>query len=251
LFQYWNNETLAPWTNHQSNTILRKAVLKKVLPELSQDLFFKDPENRIFYIHEINSETREAHHVLIVEPTGEFPRTITAQKAVLEEGQWRLSEGVIHRYDAQGHLAQEAEFDTMTIAMEKDVSELFTPPKGPKEMSRRELGEQIQLLQKSGLPATELRMEYHFKFAAPFACLIFALMGLALVLALIKQPREWWGVVIAAMLAVLASGFYMTLTAVFRALGHGGFVDPFWAAWGPNGVFVVIAMGVLAWRTNR
>ncbi|MFH1428697.1 MAG: LptF/LptG family permease [Candidatus Margulisiibacteriota bacterium] len=251
ILSYSNNELLVPWTNHQSNNIIRKALLKKPIPEVNENVFFKDQENRIFYIGKVSADGEYLNDIMIFEPEQEFPRVIIAPKAYQHEGSWQLSNGVIHNYQADGHLLQEAIFEKMLIRVNKDVRSFFANQKGPKEMSRGELKSKLIMLKQGGISARDLEIEYYLKLAMPIACFIFALIGCALCVVFVKTTRDWWSVIVASIIAALASGFYITLTAVFRALGRGGYISPFISAWGANLFFLIIAAGFVLKKANK
>jgi len=251
LFSYVNNEHIVPWTNRQSQSLIRQAALKNPLPAVKDQVFFKDQENRVFYGEHLSADQKTLEKVLIIERTQAFPRVIIARKAVLNGRIWQLTDGIIHNYDANGHVAQEATFKTMTIRQPMDMLQLMAHRRTPKEMSRQELHRKIAILKKSGFSVSDLAIEYHLKAAMPWACLIFALTGIALCVSLVKTAKDWWGVVAASIIAALSAGFFITLMAVFRALGRGGFLPPALAAWGANIIFGILAGGIILRKTNR
>jgi lipopolysaccharide export system permease protein len=118
-------------------------------------------------------------------------------------------------------------------------------------MTQKEIQTQIQGLRSSGGDVKELRVEYYLKWVVPFSGVVFALIALSLALAWVKSSRDWWGIVAVAILALLSCGFFMTLMAVFRALGLSGMLSPPLAAWGASGIYVVLAGVLLLWKANR
>jgi lipopolysaccharide export system permease protein len=88
-------------------------------------------------------------------------------------------------------------------------------------------------------------VELHKKFAIPFACIIFVLIGAPLA---IRFPRGGVGMVIAASLAIF--GIYYTSLIGGESLGDRGTIAPFWGPWAPNLLFGFIAVLALS-RTGR
>jgi lipopolysaccharide export system permease protein len=90
----------------------------------------------------------------------------------------------------------------------------------------------------------QYRVEYHKKYAIPFACIIFVLIGAPLA---VRFPRGGVGMVIAASFTIFGI-YYMSLIGG-EALGDRGRIDPFWGPWAPNllfgaiGVFALSRMG--------
>lgn len=88
----------------------------------------------------------------------------------------------------------------------------------------------------------ELQVEWHKKFAIPFACVVFVLIGAPLA---IRFPRGGPGMVIAISLAIFGI-YYMSLIGG-ESLGDKGRVQPFWGPWAPNIFFFLLSL----WGLSR
>jgi lipopolysaccharide export system permease protein len=84
-------------------------------------------------------------------------------------------------------------------------------------------------------------VEYHKKFAIPFACIIFVLIGAPLAL---RFPRGGVGMVIAASFTIFGI-YYMSLIGG-ESLGDRGVIHPFWGPWAPNLFFGLIGIWTLS-----
>jgi len=84
-------------------------------------------------------------------------------------------------------------------------------------------------------------VEWHKKFAIPFACIVFVLVGAPLA---VRFPRGGVGMVIAVSLLIFGI-FYISLIAG-ESLGDRGILSPFWGPWAPNFLFLVIGIWGLA-----
>lgn len=87
----------------------------------------------------------------------------------------------------------------------------------------------------------QYRVEYHKKFAIPFACIIFVLLGAPLA---VRFPRGGVGMVIAASFTIFGI-YYMSLIGG-EALGDRGRINPFWGPWAPNILFGAAALWALS-----
>jgi lipopolysaccharide export system permease protein len=87
----------------------------------------------------------------------------------------------------------------------------------------------------------QYQVEVHKKFAIPFACIIFVLIGAPLA---VRFPRGGVGMVIAASLAIFGI-YYMSLIGGEK-LGDRGTIAPFWGPWAPNLLFGAIALWALS-----
>lgn len=247
---YFTNEKMVPWANNISDEILRKAMIKKPSPDILENTFFKESENRFFYVKKIHKDRREMENIVIHETTDDFPRVITAKKATYSGQLWRLVDGVVYSYDQTGLLRYQGKFQEMTIWVDQQLYNYYRTEKGPREMNTRELKQKIKTLQSSGAETSVLNVEYHLKFSLPMASFIFALIGTALVLIFIKNGRDIWGVVISVLTALLSVGFYFFVMATFRSLARGGYIAPFFGAWSPNLLFGVAAIAIIVYQSR-
>ena len=89
--------------------------------------------------------------------------------------------------------------------------------------------------------ANEFKVEYHKKFAIPFACIVFVLIGAPLA---VRFPRGGPGMVIAISLMIFGI-YYMSLIGG-ESLGDKGTIKPFWGPWAPNILFFLLSIWGLA-----
>lgn len=87
----------------------------------------------------------------------------------------------------------------------------------------------------------QYQVEYHKKFAIPFACIVFVLLGAPLA---VRFPRGGVGMVIAVSLLIFGT-YYISLIGG-ESLGDRGKVKPFWGPWAPNLLFLVVSLWGLA-----
>lgn len=237
LSSYFTNEKIVPWTNHVSEQIIRQIILRKPLPEVSENVFFKDNENRYFYIERIHPKTGEIKNIMIYEfRGGRIPRVIVAKKGRFKGDSWDIENGVIHKYDNAGYLTYEAAFDRMHIAGTADVIS-FTEQKTPQEMDSAELKNMITMLNRGGVNTRSLLVDYYMKYSIPLTCFIFVLIGIPFSLPPIRSARAW-GIVLC--IAIVFS-FYV-FASIFRSFGYGGVLPPLFSAWGPQILFGVFGV---------
>ncbi|MCX6091111.1 MAG: LptF/LptG family permease [Candidatus Atribacteria bacterium] len=238
------NNFVVPEANHKAQVLLREYVYKKGPPKIEQNVFFRDAENRYFYVNELDNQTWIMKDVMVYEmkDRGGFPDVILAKNAYWQDDQWFLKEGVVHRYDENGFLVQEIEFSEMNIDMREEFKDFFEKQREPEEMSTGELKRQIQILKTSGVNTEQFEVAYYLKFSIPFSALMFVLIGLPLGIQRTRDARAL-GVIVTV---ILAFGYYMMLS-VFRSLGRGGIMQPWLAAWMPD--FIFGCMGAVLYLT--
>ncbi len=242
---YITNEKVVPWANHISDGLLKKIEIKKPSPDILADTFFKESDGRYFYIRRIDTQTNVMEHVVIYETGGNFPRVITAKQARWDGQTWALENGIIHKYSPDGLISYQGKFQKMIIHVEQALYNYYQSQKTPMEMTTQELKAKIRTLKQSGIESDSLKVAYHLKYSMPLSCFIFALVGIALVLLFITNPKELWGVVVAVIVALLSVGFYFFVMATCRSLARAGKIAPLLGAWGPNIFYAIVAILIL------
>ncbi len=238
---YITNEKLVPWTNERSNILIREQIEKAPPISVAENIIFKDGENRFFYIKHVNSKEGIMENLLIFEETSDFPRVISAKKALWHQSSWTLVNGFIQETDSDGSVQFLDHFDEMTIHISQDLDTFFKQEKSPKEMDSKELKDKIKTLNKGGINTQGLKVEYYMKTSIPFGCAIFGLIGVAYCLTFVRTGKDWWGVIVAIIIAVLSVGLYLFITALCRAFAKDGQLTPILGAWIPNIIYGSIA----------
>ena len=161
----------------------------------------------------------------------------------------RLFDGVIHERGTTGSAFSQTSFNVYDLHLElgRILSPLDQGPRSPEEMPLRRLRETIRSKSEQGLGAIPERMELHRRFALPFAPLVFALLGIAIVLAPSASPRGRSQGVASCVAWLFA---YYALLAVGTAMGENGKLPPWLALWLPNMVVGLISVGLFI-RTQR
>ena len=244
-FSFYLGEKVVPWTNYQSNTLIQKVVLKESLPFIEENVFFKDVDNRYFYIKKVNQKNNQMEELMLYEMDSGFPQVILAKRANWNGKYWQLLDGKIHKYREDGFFDYEATFDELKLKVEYDLNSAFKKAKNTKEMSTVELKQRIAKVEKAGINAKKLKIELFLKYSFPVANFISAAIGVVLIFLFVRSSKDMWGVVKAIILALLSVFIFFFLMAFFRALSLGGSVSPFWGAWMPNVIFFVLSF--FAW----
>lgn len=232
------NEYVMPPANRKADRLLRESVFRDAFPHIRQDVFFRGPGNRYFYIRRVDVAARTLHGVMIYELVTEPPRLITARQATLrDDGYWHLEDGVVRSLDADGFTTYEAGFKQFDIRVGPTETGLALQQQTADQMSSRDLQGHMRLLRQSGVDTQAMAVDYYFKFAAPGAALIFALLAAPLALQPVRSAR-FTGVAIAIVLIFV----YYVILSMSRAWGRAGALPPFLGAWMANLVFLAAAV---------
>ena len=240
------NDYIVPEANHISQNIIREIVLKKGPPNIKRNVFFRDAENRYFYINQLDEENMIMQDIMIYEMTRErFPRTITAKEGQWVVDTWKLENGTIYNYDEEGKITYEMSFTNMDIIVKEDLKKFFSNQRTPQEMSSKELRQQIDILQQAGADTKNFEVDLHMKYSIPFSGLIFVLLGVPLGLR-VKRGSKATGIILSIVLVLL---YYIFLSTT-RSFGRGGMLTPLLAAWLPNIVFGVLG-GIIMFNAEK
>ncbi len=152
----------------------------------------------------------------------------------------RLYDGMVHERRPDRSQFSQTSFNVYNLNLELEHLPALDDESGnPEEMSMGSLREAIRTKTAQGAGAIPEMMELHRRFAFPFAPLVFAVLGLAIVLAPNRSSAgRSHGV--AACIAWLFA--YYALFAVGTAMGENGKIPAALALWLPNLVVGCIAV---------
>ncbi|MEX2281483.1 MAG: LptF/LptG family permease [Gemmatimonadota bacterium] len=124
-------------------------------------------------------------------------------------------------------------------AIEEVLSSKMSPfdPDGTTRRTQIEIKVLESRAQAAQQRVNQYRVEWHKKFAIPFACIVFVLLGAPLA---VRFPRGGVGMVIAVSLGIF--GIYYASLIGGETLGDRGWVAPFWGPWAPNFLFLLISI---------
>lgn len=243
VITFITNEKIAPWATHKSETLIRRMLMRQALPMVEPNVFIRGPENKVFYVGQVDKENSKLNRVMVFEMAeGYYPRIIIASEATYDSLNWFLQNGSIHYYEPNGLSTYEVAFKELSIPVSVDAGQFLSGQKTPFEMNLQELQQQIALFSKSGIDVKEMKMDYYFKWSLPIVCFVTTLIGAPMA---VRFPRSGRFTGIAVCIVILF--VYYALLSIGRALGKNGVLNPFVAAWLPN--FLIGGLGL--WLVKR
>lgn len=210
------------------------------------DFVYRSREGYLYTIQRLNRQEGRLSGISVERP-GNEPETpslhIVAEEAVYEPESrtWTLHNGYARLLLGRGSESSFRFDELLTPEFDESPERLLAVPKEPEEMGYKELGEFIEAIERSGGRAAELTVERAQKLAIPVATLIIILFAAPLAN---QAPRGGAAYGVGISLAVTI--FYLMLFKVAGAAGESGVMAPVLAAWLPNGLFAVAAVGLLA-----
>lgn len=236
------NEVLVPAASWHAKRLLYEATHKQELPIARDHLFYNEMGTdgqlrRLFYARHFDGHRMQ--DVVVQEfEANKLVRIVQAAEAAPTDDGWTFSKGVIYQTDANGEYRFTVRFDSQRIALGEALLALSRENREPMEMNASELKAHIGRLVAAGQVGreiNELQVQWHQKFAVPFASLVFALVGAPMGL----RPQRT-NSSIGLGVSILVIFIYYILMFVCMATGQIGAVPPVLAAWLPN----VVAAGL-------
>jgi lipopolysaccharide export system permease protein len=237
-----------PWGNRGFRTTLYKIAQSKANIEIKERVFNDLFDGLVVYVEKVPIQGEKMEGILIYdERDQEKTNTIFAKEGFLasnpksQEVILRLFNGDIHRFDSRANVYQKIKFDAYDLKLE--LAKAFTAigrKLKDKEMSIDEIKGKMEGIKQKGGDITSLDVELHKRYAFPFACIVFALIGVPLGI----QPRRSgrsYGFVFSILLLL---GYYISLTGS-EILALRGTIPPYMAGWAPNVIFGAFGMYLL------
>lgn len=242
LVSSWLLMFLAPETNFRFNKLYTEVVLSQTISGIKPGIFYQDLPflNLYFRGQERNGEWRDVF--LCSQKNPEEDTLIFAKKGKFiykqsqKENYIVLFDGVIHTFKKQ-----DPEQYALTFFSQKTekISNLITI-RQTRRSTQLVFSELYRKLRENPDDVL-LSLEFHKKFALPFACLALGFLGLSLGIST-KKGGKTSGFVISLGIIFI---YYVMMTAS-RNMILKKIVSPFWGSWAPT-IFLVL-IGILLYR---
>jgi len=207
---------------------------------------FRADEGWTYSIRSLDTERSVLQGLLLERPSRSAELrglAVTADSATWsgEQAAWTLWNGAVHVFQDSLTPAT-TRFGSMRMrSLKEPPRQLLITPKLPEEMTWAELGEYVDVMERAGNDVNELVVKRWLKIALPVTCLVIALFGAPLA---VSSPRSGAAVGIAVSLGTTITFLLFIQLAI--AVGKSGLINPDYAAWVPNAVFLVIGLGLMA-----
>ncbi len=249
----WVMFDAVPAANQTFREIVYGVITQRVETEIKPRIFFEDFPNRVLYVGDTTAGGAWRDVFLADTSHPEEPTVFTAGagRLVIDRENRRvdlvLIDGTRHTANLKEPTKYEvARFAQLILGLDPDsVFRITEILKGDNEMTIPELRARAAERKRKGLSPHSPLMALHRKFSLPAACLVFAVIGLALGL---QQAR---GGKLAAFVPGIAVIFaYYILEYQGRQMAKGQLLPPWLAVWAPNLVLGAAGIALLLWRAR-
>ena len=229
-----------PWGNQGFRETLLQLAQSKSNIEIKERVFNDAFDGLVVYVDKVPIQGEKLEGILIYDERekGKY-NTIFAREGFVannpktQEIMLKLVKGDIHRFEPKNNLYQKVQFESYDLKLELATAfKAIAKKLKDREMSIEEIRAKIATMKQRGQDTTSEEMELQKRYAIPFTCLIFGLIGVPLGI----QPRRSGrsnGFVF-SILIILA--YYISLTAAEIFAAHRT-ISPLLAGWIPNFLF--------------
>lgn len=234
-------EEVVPRANRIAAEILNQEDSRR---EFRSNFVFQGENGRNFEVRSLNVTTGTMQGVVMetIEPGADRPseHLIAARARYTPEEGWTFQDGR-YRIFPTPQTEKVFAFESFQIrGFQEKPEDLLETPRKPEEMTYAEMGRLADIMLRSGGDPLELLVDRQKKLAIPVATLVIILFGAPLATST-KRGGTAYGIGIALISTIL----YLLLFRITEAIGDGGALSPFSAAWLPNLFFLVTGMTFL------
>jgi lipopolysaccharide export system permease protein len=266
LLNLYLMNVVLPRGNTELQSLKAEVFTSSIEKEIKPRVFYDEYENLMIYVNDIDARTGEWRGVFVADSrTDEGQEPVpsgqrTSQKIIVAEtgdlSIMRNSKQVwLNLHNAETHVwdpRKPERYDlTRNVFQRMRLPDKFsTDPTGYvrslREMNLRELFDQVRMAKKGDRETYNLaHVEIHKKFAIPFACLVFGVVGLPLG---ITNRRGGKSSGFSLSIAIIL--FYYVMINNGEHLAEVGKIPPSVGMWAPN--LILLALGIfLLVRANR
>jgi LPS export ABC transporter permease LptF/LPS export ABC transporter permease LptG len=240
-----------PDANQTYRELTQTIAMDRAEGEVRPRVFFEDFPNVVLYVRDVPANGGGWVDVLAADTTNATQPIVYLAKRgrmVVDRSaktiQMVLEDGTRHTTTLNDPSAYEVlKFDSTIVSLNPDsVFPKAGPPRGDRELGIEDLVARAEELRAQGFSPHAQIMELHKKFSIPFACFVFAIMGLAL-----GASHRKDGKLASFVLGIAVIFVYYVIMFGAQALAKGHWVPAWIAMWLPNiflgaaGVFLLVS----------
>lgn len=254
-------EIVVPAANYRASTTLETALKQEKPPFREGNILHQEfrkvtrPDgseedilSRIFYAKQFDGRLMKGLTILDFSQDG-VSQIIVAQSASwnFKQNRWDFYNGTIYLVAPNGTYRSILRFKQQQLQLPKTPFDLAMRGRDYGEMNIAQSESYLKLLRQGGDESRIRKLEVRIqqRYAFPFICIVFGLVGAALGI----QPRRTSRATGFGISVIIIFGYYL-VSFMANSLGLIGTISPFWAAWSPT-ILGLGASGLLLMRVAR
>jgi len=233
-----------PWSTNSFQNLLFTMARTCSERMLKEKTFNDDFEGLVIYPEDIDAKERKMKNVLISDrrDRGTYNTIIAKEGYIFTDPDsnrvnLKLFDGIVHRVGKDLKTYQMVNFQSYDIALDLTLSSKNEREKKYGEMDLGELRKKLNDLRTEKKDTTILSMEINKKFALPFACFVFGIIGIPLGIQPKRSARSY-----SLILSLSVFLLYYILISVGEVMVKSGLMPVLLGAWLANGA--MISLGI-------
>ncbi len=256
------NELIVPSANYQATLTLEKALNEENPSFQENNILYQeykkveqpdgesvDQLSRLFYARRFDGQQMQGLTVLDFSQDG-LNQIVSAKTAAWNGAQntWDFADGTIYVVSTDGSFRNIVTFNNQQLQLPREPLDLASKQRDYDEMNIAQAQEYLGLLEKGGSEdkIQKLKVRIQQKYALPFVCVSFGLVGAVLGARLNRRTGRATGFAI----SIIIIFAYYLLAFISSAIAQRGIISPFVGAWLPN-FFGLAAAGILLTRSSK
>lgn len=252
------NELVVPAAKREANLTLERALKQETPLQEAMNIFYPEYQRkqladgkkvrvltRLFYAEFFDGKEMKGLTILD-RSQSQFKQIIISEAASWnpEENTWDFFNGTIYVVDQSGSFKNIVKFDQQQLKLPRAPLDLAAVGANYEEMNIAQSLNYLEIVKMSGdqKQVRKLEIRIHQRFAIPFACVAFGVMGAALG----TRPQRTAGRATGFGMSVLIIFSYYLLMSVGDALGLSGVLSPAIAGWLPTLCALGAGIGLLS-----
>lgn len=249
------HELIVPAANYQAAITIEKALKREQQRFQEKNILYQEYQSvkqkngdranvlsRLFYAKEFDGERMKGLTILDFSQEG-LSQIVSSKTATWNgaENLWDFANGTIYVVSPDGSFRNIIKFDNQQLQLPRTPLDLASRKRDYDEMNIAQSLQYLDLIQQSGDEddIQKLKVRIQQKYALPFVCVAFGLVGAA-----IGTRLERTGRATGFAISILIIFLYYLLVVLSGALAQRFILSPFLGGWLPN-LFGLVAAGLL------
>ena len=238
------NEFITPTANYQASVALERALNSESPPFRERNILYREFQeaaddddatemSRLFYARRFDGNTMYGLTVLDFTQEG-LSQVVSADAATfnLQTNIWNFYDGTLYAVSPDGSFRHIVKFETQEIQLPRAPFDIACRTKSDSEMNIAEASRYLNdVIRQTGdeksIRTWQIRIQQ--KYALPFVCVVFGLVGAALGV----RPQRTGRATSFGISVIIIFGYYL-FAFISNAMGEVGVLSPLMSAWLPT-----------------